>query len=679
MNSTPWDDALWGLAAITIDSKALKGIWLKSYHGPVTQEWLDWLYALRKDTVKIPANIDSERLLGGLDLALTLQMGRPAKQSGVLAASSGKLLLCPMAERLVESSASILTQVLDSKLISSQFGHDTEAANFGFIAIDESTPEECGISSSLSEQLGIWLDLTQVHPKQFAADETLDMLERVERALKKDPLAYKENLEKIQLSQSNIKDLCELAQGFGINSLRAPWYASRLAKVLALLRGSETVEMQDLGKAARLVLTPRAKTMPAPTEEETTKVVSSNNEPPNEEEPIDPPPAPERGANATPQSLQNEEELTPDQPLEDNESKQDLTNEVEKDKDQELQTSEVQKLETSVLEAAIASLPVGLLKQLAEGKSITNKGAAGRVGNIQKGAQKGRPLPAVKGLPQNGHRLHVLATLRHAAPRQKIRELTGQDPLNLEQHSTHQHPQQNQRERQNNNQLMDAKISARNPRLKEDSFPHVRRLKILSEDFHIQRFAKRSESCIIFCIDASGSAALERLAEAKGAVELLLKDSYARRDHICVIGFRDKRAQVHLPATRSLVRAKRELQALPGGGGTPLASAIKLALQTSLQARHHGMAPTLVILSDGRANVTLQGEGSRPIAKAHALTWAKQWRATQLPSIWLDTSARPDAQAQEVALAMGANYVPLPLANSQRMASAVQSLQGLGA
>jgi len=77
--------------------------------------------------------------------------------------------------------------------------------------------------------------------------------------------------------------------------------------------------------------------------------------------------------------------------------------------------------------------------------------------------------------------------------------------------------------------------------------------------------------------------------------------------------------------------------------------------------------------------VTLQGEGSRPIAKAHALTWAKQWRATQLPSIWLDTSARPDAQAQEVALAMGANYVPLPLATSQRMASAVQSLQGLGA
>ena len=631
MKNMALDDALWGLAALTVDPAGLKGIWLKSFHGPVTQEWLEWLNALRKDIVKIPCNIDSERLLGGLDLAVTLQLGRPVRQSGVLAQSHGKLLICPMSERLPASTASILTQVLDSKQVSSQFGQDTEPASFGLIAIDESTPEESSIPNSLREQLGIWLDLTQVNPRQSAEDDTLDMLETVEKKLKQDPHYYQKDIEKFKLEESDIRDLCELAQGFAIKSMRAPWYAARLATVLALLRGSSTVQAQDLGRAARLVLTPRAEAMPSQMEQAPSDTGNQNELPPS-----DPANPSEQEDGALSEELKNELPPSSELPLEKHTAPTPDTERQDKQNVEELQNSDVQKLETSILEAALATLPTGLLKQLAEGKSISKKGSAGRVGDIQKGAQKGRPLQAIKGLPQNGNRLHVLATLRHAAPRQRIRELTAQN------NSVHQ--------------------------------PTAKRLRILSEDFHIQRFAKRSESCIIFCIDASGSAALERLAEAKGAVELLLKDSYARRDHICVIGFRDKQAQVHLPATRSLVRAKRELQALPGGGGTPLANAIKLALETSMQARHHGMAPTLVVLSDGRANVTLQGEGSRPVAKAQALSWAKQWRATQLPCIWLDTSARPDLQAQEVALAMGANYVPLPLANSQRMASAVQTL-----
>ena len=295
------------------------------------------------------------------------------------------------------------------------------------------------------------------------------------------------------------------------------------------------------------------------------------------------------------------------------------------------------------MEAALATLPQGLLSQLASGHFKSKHAGMGRSGDVQKSAQRGRPLPPLKGQPHHGNRLHVLATLRHAAPRQKIRALSLSDSLGQAPHS--------------------------------DSSASPQRIHIRSEDFYIQKFAKRSESCIIFCIDASGSAALERLAEAKGAVELLLKDSYARRDHICVIAFRDKMAQVQLPITRSLLRAKRELQALPGGGGTPLANALRLCVQTSLQARHHGMTPTLVMLSDGRANVTLEGEGSRPLAKAQALSWARQWKSQRLQSIWLDTSARTDPQAKEIALAMDAHYVPLPHANSQRMANAVQLLK----
>ena len=81
----------------------------------------------------------------------------------------------------------------------------------------------------------------------------------------------------------------------------------------------------------------------------------------------------------------------------------------------------------------------------------------------------------------------------------------------------------------------------------------------------------------LFVIDASGSSALHRLAEAKGAVDLLLADCYVRRDQVAVIAFRGRGAELLLPPTRSLVRAKRSLAALPGGGGTPLAAGLDAA------------------------------------------------------------------------------------------------------
>ena len=131
MTNNAWDDALWGLAALSVDPSGLKGIWLRCSLGPVMHEYLNWLNALKPNSIKIPCNVDTERLLGGLDLALTLQMGRPVKQKGVLAQSGGRLLICPMAERLPQATASILAQVLDSKQVSSVFGHETEQAFFG--------------------------------------------------------------------------------------------------------------------------------------------------------------------------------------------------------------------------------------------------------------------------------------------------------------------------------------------------------------------------------------------------------------------------------------------------------------------------------------------------------------------------------------------------------------------
>ena len=82
-----WDDALWALAALHIDPVGLRGIWLRCPHGPVRDEWLSLLQHLRPGVRRLPNNIDSERLLGGLDLSATLNTGRPVTQAGLLAQS----------------------------------------------------------------------------------------------------------------------------------------------------------------------------------------------------------------------------------------------------------------------------------------------------------------------------------------------------------------------------------------------------------------------------------------------------------------------------------------------------------------------------------------------------------------------------------------------------------------
>ena len=144
------------------------------------------------------------------------------------------------------------------------------------------------------------------------------------------------------------------------------------------------------------------------------------------------------------------------------------------------------------------------------------------------------------------------------------------------------------------------------------------------DDFHITRYRERRETTTIFAVDASGSSALNRLAEAKGAVELLLADCYVRRDRVALLAFRGAGCELLLPPTRSLVRAKRGLAGLPGGGGTPLAAGIDAAAALADAVRRRGETAVVVLLTDGRANVGRNGTGGRERAMADAMSAARQ-------------------------------------------------------
>ncbi len=83
-----------------------------------------------------------------------------------------------------------------------------------------------------------------------------------------------------------------------------------------------------------------------------------------------------------------------------------------------------------------------------------------------------------------------------------------------------------------------------------DTAPVQRRIHVRPEDFHVTRFRQLGQTTTVFVVDASGSSALHRLAEAKGAVELLLADCYVRRDRVAVLAFRGSAAELLLPPTQ---------------------------------------------------------------------------------------------------------------------------------
>ena len=589
-----WDDALWAAAALSVDPSGLRGVWLRAPHGPVRDEWLVQLARLHPALRRVPGHADSERLLGGLDLGATLHAGRAIYQPGVLTQPHPTLLLLPMAERLPDDTAAILGQVLDQGQVSAGRHHIAQDTFIGLVALDESLEDEPPMAGVLQERLGLWLDLRHMGRAGGEDDNTRWLLDTLPSM---DLPALRAHALQLDIQDAVLKAVCQTAETLGVNSLRACLATVRLAKVLAALRGSDEVQEEDLGRAARLVLTPRATRAPAPPDQQAAppEPEPQNDTPPDQPPPSDPPEQPPADPPPEPPAF------------------------------------DPQEMAELMLEAALASLPADVLAQLADHKTAAPAGRGqGRSGNRKPSFLRGTPMPPRPGNPRQGARLHVLATLNAAVPRQKLRRLPS--------HSR-------------------AKLAIR------------------TEDFHVHRYAEHSPTCLIFAIDASGSAALHRLAEAKGAVELLLTQSYARRDQVCVIGFRGTQAEVLLPPTKSLVRAKRSLSGLPGGGGTPLARAIEQSLQVALAEKRLGHSPSLVMLSDGRPNVTLQGQGGRAQALEDALTLARVWRGHQLPAIWLDTSARPEPQAQQLAQAMGAHYVPLPMANSNRMAQAVQAVQ----
>ncbi|MEM9461626.1 MAG: magnesium chelatase subunit D [Myxococcota bacterium] len=611
-----WADVMLVIRLLAVDPFALGGIVVRGRPGPVRDRVCALLRAQLPPgppVARIPLHVTEDRLLGGISLPDTLHHGRVVREPGLLARSHGGIVEVAMAERVESHVVSHLCAAVDrGELV---LERDSVSARvpcrLGLVVLDEGIDDEHA-PPALYDRLAFWLALDRLDPR--AAPPPGDALvgERPgeQRAT---PSSVRARLGDVRIESDAIEALCRAALSLGIPDLRAVLLAATAARVHAAIAGRRRVEAPDLDVAARLVLGPRATPavdpdLPEPPPEDER---ASAPEPPPAEPPSPEPTPPDEG-----DSIEPAASSPPDPP---------------EDQTAEEQTAEAS-LNEIVLDAAKSGIPDGLLDSLRAGAIPRNAPRrSGQAGATKASRVGGRPVGTRAGIPSHGARLHVLETLRAAAPWQRLRR--------------------------------DASRTS-----------HTGRLQIRREDFRVRQFRQRTETCVIFAVDASGSSAQQRLAEAKGAVERVLADCYVRRDHVALIAFRGTQATVVLPPTRSLARVRRRLAALAGGGSTPLAAGIDAALALAHDARDKGRAPLVVLMTDGRGNVARDGRSGASQAQEDALESSRRLRHSGVPALLLDTAPRPRPRVRRLAEQMNARYLPLPYLDPAGISREVQSL-----
>ncbi|MBA9004062.1 putative cobaltochelatase [Thermomonospora cellulosilytica] len=500
--------------------------------------------------VELPVGASEDRLTGSLDIERALTEGVKAFEPGLLAAAHRGVLYVDEVNLLHDHLVDLLLDAaaMGRSHVEREGVSVQHAARF--LLVGTMNPEEGELRPQLLDRFGLTVEVAATRdpaeraevvrrrlrfeddPDGFAAEWAEAEAELAARIA-----AARGRLPGVALTDAALRQITAVCATFEVDGLRADLVTARAAIALAAWHGRDAVTAEDVRQAARLALPHRRRRDPfdAPglDEDKLDQTLREHADPePPDDDPDGPgggrPPAPADGGPAAPDGAP--EDGTPS-PTQGNAATADAGSPPGASSDGEPAPAD------AAYKPRLFTVP-----------GVGN-GAPGRRSKAR------TPYGRVSGARPGSRGVHLMATLRAAAPHQRARGRTGTGLI------------------------------------------------ITPDDLRETVRDGREGNLVLFVVDASGSmAARQRMRAVKGAVLSLLLDAYQRRDKVGLITFRGTGAELVLPPTSSVEAGARRLERLATGGRTPLAAGLLRAAEVLRVERLRDPArrPLLVTVTDGR-------------------------------------------------------------------------------